>query len=135
MRGGGAFVRDGLSGEPRRLRVSAIRELADAQLCFAGFEEWREVGRLDALLELSARCWRTRGYGDFWQYMLVAEGALEIALDPVASLWDLAAPMVVVAGGGRPVHRSRRPWPAPTAATRSPPTACCMTPRWRFVGR
>jgi len=100
--GAGAFVRDGLSPEPRRLRVSAVSELGDAQLCFAGFEEWREAGRLDPLLELSERCWRTRGYGDFWQYMLVAEGALEIAIDPVVSLWDLAAPMVVVQeAGGR----------------------------------
>ncbi len=100
--GGGAFVRDGLGDRPRSLGVSRIRELSDAQMCFAGFEEWREVDRLNALLELSARCWRTRGYGDFWQYMLVAEGALEIALDPVASLWDLAAPMaIVLEAGGR----------------------------------
>jgi histidinol-phosphatase len=99
-RGAGAFVRDGIGAGPRPLRVSAVHELADAQLCFAGFEEWREVDRLDRLLELSARCWRSRGYGDFWQYMLVAEGALEIACDPIASLWDLAAPMVIVQEAG-----------------------------------
>jgi len=100
--GAGAFVRDGLGEGERRLRVSAVRELADAQLCFAGFEEWREVGRLDALLELGGRCGRTRGYGDFWQYMLVAEGALEIGVDPAVSLWDLAAPLVIVQeAGGR----------------------------------
>jgi histidinol-phosphatase len=100
-RGEGAFVRE-VNGEPRRLRVSGIRSLDDAQLCFAGLEEWTESGRLDALTALSERCWRTRGYGDFWQYMLVAEGAAEIALDPIASLWDLAAPMVVVTeAGGR----------------------------------
>jgi histidinol-phosphatase len=102
VRGGGAFVRDGLSDEPRRLGVSAVSELGDAQLCFAGLEEWREVGRLDSLIELGDQCWRTLGYGDFWQYMLVAEGALEIAINPVASLWDLAAPLVVVQeAGGR----------------------------------
>jgi histidinol-phosphatase len=102
-RGAGAYVREGFGdGEPRRLQVSAVGELSDAQLCFAGFEEWRETGRVDALLELGAQCWRTRGYGDFWQYMLVAEGAVEIALDPVVSLWDVAAPLVVVQeAGGR----------------------------------
>jgi histidinol-phosphatase len=100
--GGGAFVRDGAGPAPRRLRVSAIHQLADAHLCFAGFEEWRKAGRLDALLELSSRCWRSRGYGDFWQYMLVAEGALEIGLDPIVSVWDLAAPLVIVQeAGGR----------------------------------
>jgi histidinol-phosphatase len=101
-RGLGAFARDGLSDQPRRLRVSGVRELADAQLCFGGMEEWLQTGRLDALLELSSRCWRTRGYGDFWSYMLVAEGAVEIGLDPSVSLWDMAAPMVIVQeAGGR----------------------------------
>lgn len=101
-RAAGAYARDGLSAEARRLRVSAVRELSDAQLCFGGVEEWRQAGRLGALLELAGRCWRTRGYGDFWSYMLVAEGAVEIGLDPVVSLWDLAAPMVIVQeAGGR----------------------------------
>jgi histidinol-phosphatase len=101
-RGAGAFVRDVLGPHAHRLRVSGVRELGDAQLCLGGLDGWREVGRLDGLLELSARCWRTRGYGDFWQYMLLAEGAVEIALDPEVSLWDLAAPLVVVReAGGR----------------------------------
>ena len=101
-RGGGAFARDGLGAEPRALRVSAVRELGDAQLCFGGLEEWRDAGRLQALVDLAARCWRTRGYGDFWSYMLVAEGAVEIGLDPEVSLWDLAAPKVIVEeAGGR----------------------------------
>jgi histidinol-phosphatase len=57
---------------------------------------------LQALLTLAERCWRTRGYGDFWQYMLVAEGVAEIAMDPTVSIWDVAAPMVIVQeAGGR----------------------------------
>jgi histidinol-phosphatase len=100
-RGGGAHVSDGLTPGPRELGVSAVSELSEAQLCFAGLEEWRGA-RLDALLELARSCWRTRGFGDFWQYMLVAEGAAELALDPVVSLWDLAAPLVIVEeAGGR----------------------------------
>jgi histidinol-phosphatase len=100
--GTGSFVREGIGAPPRPLAVSAIRSLSDAQLCFGGMEEWLETGRLAGLTELSRRCWRTRGYGDFWQYMLVAEGAAEIALDPIASFWDLAAPLVIVAeAGGR----------------------------------
>jgi len=101
-RGVGAFVSDGLSPGPRRLHSSAVRELADAQLCFAGLEDWLVVGRLHALAALAQQCWRSRGYGDFWQYMLVAEGVMEIAVDPAVSLWDLAAPLVVVReAGGR----------------------------------
>lgn len=90
------------SGGPRRLRVSGVGELADAQLSFGGFEEWDEIGRLDALVSLGRRCWRTRAFGDFWSYMLLAEGTLDVALDPVASLWDLAAMQVIVEeAGGR----------------------------------
>jgi histidinol-phosphatase len=102
-RGGGAFVRDALLDEgPRRLRVSNVGDLAEAQLSFAGLEEWRAIGRLDAMLALAERCGRTRGLGDFWAHMLVAEGAIEIGLDPVVSLWDLAAPQLIVEeAGGR----------------------------------
>jgi histidinol-phosphatase len=100
-RGSGAYLTDGLDG-PRRLAVSAVAELGDAQLCFAGLEDWEGIGRLDALLELGKRCWRTRGFGDVWSYMLVAEGAAEIGLDVTVALWDLVAPQVIVEeAGGR----------------------------------
>jgi histidinol-phosphatase len=102
VRGEGAFTLDRPGAEPWRLRVSGVSELADAQLCFGGLEDWRVLGRMEALLELGSRCWRTRGYGDFWQYMLVAEGAAELGCDPMVSLWDLAAPRVIVQeAGGR----------------------------------
>jgi histidinol-phosphatase len=97
----GGFVTDGL-GDRRRLQVSAVRQLADAQLSFGGFEDWAARGRLDALIELGRSCWRTRAFGDFWGYMLVAEGAIEISCDPVVELWDLAAPQLIVEeAGGR----------------------------------
>jgi histidinol-phosphatase len=102
-RGAGAFVDDGLSDRPRALRVSAVSSLEDAQLSLSGLEDWEAIGRLDAMLELSRRCWRTRGFGDMWSYMLVAEGAADIGgLDPDVKLWDLAAPLVIVEeAGGR----------------------------------
>ena len=101
-RGGGAFVSDALSGQTHRLAVSGVTELRDAQLSFGGLEDWPARGRRDALIELVEACWRSRSFGDFWAYMLLAEGALEIAIDPVASLWDLAAPQLVVEeAGGR----------------------------------
>ena len=100
-RGQGAHGQEAGSA-PRPLRVSRIAELADAQLCFGGPEDWVRQDRLPQLLELSGQVWRTRGYGDFWQYMLVAEGAAEIATDPSVSVWDLAVPLVIVTeAGGR----------------------------------
>jgi histidinol-phosphatase len=96
-RGKGAFADDG-----RPVHVSSVGDLGDAQLLWSGIEEWDGVGRTDAMLELARACWRTRGLGDFWQYMLVAEGAAEIALDPEVKLWDLAAPQLIVEeAGGR----------------------------------
>jgi histidinol-phosphatase len=101
-RGAGAFVREGEGAPPRPLRVSGVRQLGDAQLSFAGLEDWIAIERLEAVVELVGRCWRTRSFGDFWAYMLVAEGAMEIGLDPVASVWDLAAPhLIVEEAGGR----------------------------------
>ncbi len=99
-RGAGAFGADGLSAQPRRMRVSAVRALEDAQLCVSGFDGWEEQGRLEQLLSLTRRCWRTRGFGDFWTYMLVAEGVAEIGCEAVVSLWDLAAPQVIVEEAG-----------------------------------
>ncbi len=104
--GGGAFA-DG-----RRIRVSAVAELADAQLVWSGIQEWDAVGAADALLALARGCARTRGVGDAWQYMLVAEGAAEIAVDPQVSLWDLAAVSIVVQeAGGRFTDLQGRPGP------------------------
>jgi len=105
-RGLGAFVDDGLSSEPRRIHVSAVHELGDAQLCFPGLDDWDDAA-LDGLIKLGRRCWRSRGFGDFWPYMLVAEGAAEITCEPVVSLWDLAAPQIVVEeAGGRFTDRA-----------------------------
>ena len=58
-------------------------------------------GALPGLLELSDTVWRTRAYGDFWSYMLVAEGAVDAAAEPELALHDMAAlvPIVTEAGG------------------------------------
>jgi histidinol-phosphatase len=83
------------------LRVSAVRRLADASFCYSSLPSWEETGRLAGMLEIMRRCWRSRGYGDFYGYMLVAEGAVDIMVEPELSLWDLAAlvPIVTEAGG------------------------------------
>ena len=74
----------------------------------------------DAVARLADTAWRDRGFGDFWGYMLVAEGAAEVMLEIGPTLWDLAAPALIVeeAGGrltdfsGRPsLRRVRRRWP------------------------
>jgi histidinol-phosphatase len=98
-RGGGAWVSAG--GEPRRITVSGVRRLEDASLSYASLSGWSVLGRRDAFVGLTERVWRSRAYGDFWSYMLVAEGAVDLAAEPELSLWDMAAlaPVVVEAGG------------------------------------
>lgn len=92
----------GALADGRPIQVSGVNQLSAAQLTWGGIEDWDAMGELDALLELGRSCWRTRGIGDAWQYMLVAEGVAEVALDPQVSLWDLAAPKVIVEeAGGR----------------------------------
>ena len=86
-----------------RIRVSRVREIHDAQLSFAWDtkDKFDHEGVGDRMLGLAHRCWRTRGLGDFWQHMLVAEGAFDISIDPVVSYWDVAAllPIITEAGG------------------------------------
>lgn len=85
------------------IRVSSVASLSDAQVSFAwdGSETFEGDGIGARMMELSHRCWRTRGIGDFWQHMLVAEGAFDIAIDPIVALWDVAAlvPILDEAGG------------------------------------
>ena len=85
-----------------RLQVSGVTALADAHLSYSSLTGWQEQGRLPGLLDLSERVWRTRAFGDFWSHVLVAEGAVDVSMEPEVSLWDLAALQVVVEeAGGR----------------------------------
>ena len=97
---GGAFTRF-LDGPPRRCRVSGVRELTDASLSYSDLSEWSPAGRETGFAALCDRCWRTRAYGDFYSYMLLAQGAVDVAAEPELSLWDVAAliPIVTEAGG------------------------------------
>jgi histidinol-phosphatase len=93
---------DGAFADGEAMRVSGVDRLEEAQLCHASLDGWERIGRLQPLLELTRRCWRDRGFGDFWQHMLVAQGSAELALEAEVSLWDLAAVQVIVEeAGGR----------------------------------
>jgi histidinol-phosphatase len=85
------------------IAVSAVAALDDAQVSFAWDTEERfhAEGIGEKLVALSHKCWRTRGIGDFWQHLLVAEGAFDIAIDPIVGVWDIAAliPILEEAGG------------------------------------
>lgn len=98
--GQGAFTGTSLM-RSQRIHVSSVDSLADASLSFSSIEGWRERGSIREFLELTSDVWRVRGFGDFWSYMLVAEGAVDIAAEPELALHDMAAlvPIVTEAGG------------------------------------
>jgi len=97
VRGGGAF----LNGEP--IHVSQVGALEHAQLSYDGIADFDECGLTDRFLALARRCWRTRAFGDFWSHVLVAEGAVDISVEPCGlSPWDVAPLVVIVEeAGGR----------------------------------
>ena len=100
VRGGGAWT-TALGSEPRRIAVSRVAQLGDASLSYASLSGWARLNRLDPFVALTQQVWRSRAYGDFWSYMLLAEGAVDVAAEPELSLWDMAAlaPIVTEAGG------------------------------------
>ncbi|MEU4311006.1 inositol monophosphatase family protein [Nocardia sp. NPDC024068] len=97
--GHGAFTGRSLSSASR-LRVSGVSKLPDASLAYSTLIGWEEQGRLNGFLALSRAVWRTRGYGDFWPYMMVAEGVVDLCADPAVSPGDMAANAVIVTEAG-----------------------------------
>jgi histidinol-phosphatase len=102
-RGGGAWAAGAPGAEaPRRVTVSEVGTLEDAQVLYASASEIEGSGRAPGFRQLLADAWRERGFGDFWGYTLLAEGAAEAMVEVDLSPWDAAAPMILVEeAGGR----------------------------------
>jgi histidinol-phosphatase len=96
----GAFTSD-IDGTTRSIKVSAISDLEHASLSYNNLQLWDQAGMLPQLTQLSRKIWRTRAYGDFWSYMLLAEGAVDIVAEHDLKIYDIAAlvPIVEQAGG------------------------------------
>lgn len=84
-----------------RIEVSQVDALGEASLSYSSLSGWEERGLLPHFLDLTGQVWRTRAYGDFWSYMMVAEGVVDVACEPELALYDMAAlaPIVTEAGG------------------------------------
>ncbi len=103
-RGKGAIC----DGHP--IHASQIKNLADAQIGYDSVTDFEAVGLGEKFLALMRRCGRARGYGDFWIHMLVAEGAIEVAVEPQVAWWDMAAVQIIVEeAGGRFTTLDGRP--------------------------
>jgi histidinol-phosphatase len=109
-KGHGAFVRfnagsvDDLSEDleastnEKKISVSKVAKLSDASISYSDFVGWGD--RLEPFQKMLANAWRTRGIGDFWSHMLVAEGAVDVAIEPSLAVWDMAALDIIVREAG-----------------------------------
>ncbi len=96
-----AAAGEGAFANGRRCQVSTVADLADAQVNVTFSSGWEQVGRTGALVELLQSARRARGFGDFWQHCLVAEGALDVAIDAIGvAPYDLAAVSLIVEEAG-----------------------------------
>ena len=95
-RGMGAFERG------RAIHVSAVSDVGSAHLSYDDVRGFEAAGLEERFLALARRCWRSRGFGDFWSHVMVAEGGLDVAVEPEVNPWDLAPLQVIVEeAGGR----------------------------------
>jgi histidinol-phosphatase len=97
-RGGGATTT--LGGRTWPVRVSAVPRLEEAHLIHAGLSPFDDEGRGEGIREALRRSWRDRGLGDFWGYMLVAQGSADVMVETGVSVWDLAGPALIVTEAG-----------------------------------
>ncbi|MGH3701238.1 MAG: histidinol-phosphatase [Pseudonocardiaceae bacterium] len=99
--GAGAHTRDA-HGSTRAITVSRIGDLADSYLSTTHLGSWTEHRSRESYLSLVDATWENRAFGDFWQHCLVAEGAIDLAAEPIVNPWDVAAVQVLVEqAGGR----------------------------------
>ncbi len=93
---------DGAYCNGKRIHVSSVSKIADAHLSYDSVTDFDKADLSDHFLALARQCSRTRAFGDFWSYMLVAEGAIEIAIEPEVAYWDMAPISIIVEeSGGR----------------------------------
>ncbi|HUP48262.1 MAG TPA: histidinol-phosphatase [Thermoanaerobaculia bacterium] len=103
-RGDGAFCNG------NRIRVSTVASLHHAFIGYDSITDFDPLGLESRFLDLLRACDRSRGFGDFWTHMLVAEGAIDLAIEPKVALWDVAPVQVIVEeAGGRFTTLSGRP--------------------------
>jgi len=101
-RGRGAWTAGGGAGGRRQLQVSAEHEVARSQVLFRSVNDMHASRVADGFDALLPTVWRERGFGDFWGYMLVSDGAAEAMMEQDLGPWDMAAPWVIVEeAGGR----------------------------------
>jgi histidinol-phosphatase len=94
LRGAGAYLNE------RKISVSDVAKLSDSLVCYSSIRWFLRAGREKAFLEIANRTSRQRGFGDFYGFVLVAEGAADLMLEHGVNSWDVAALKAIVEEAG-----------------------------------
>jgi histidinol-phosphatase len=82
------------------IRVDPIDDVSEATVLFADASSFRVAGLDEFFERLINRCFRSRGFGDFWGHMLVARGAAHVMVETSLREWDVCALQAIVAEAG-----------------------------------
>ena len=103
-RGEGAFLND------QQIHVSSVSEISEAMVCHGGLRWFSEKGILSNLCDLIDHSYRSRGFGDFYMYHLLASGRADIVIESDIKIWDIAALTVILEeAGGRATDLQGKP--------------------------
>lgn len=95
-----------------RIQVSGVRRVANASFSYSSITSWYQHDRGPQMVDVLQRCWRNRAYGDFYSYVLLAEGNVDAAAEPAVNLWDLAPlSLIITEAGGQFTDLSGNPGP------------------------
>jgi histidinol-phosphatase len=84
----------------RKIHVSDVSSLSDSLVCYSSISWFTKAGREKAFLELARRTSRQRGFGDFYGFVLVAEGAADLMVEHGVHPWDVAGIKAIVEEAG-----------------------------------
>jgi histidinol-phosphatase len=95
LRGAGAYR------DSTKIAVSQVSKLSEAHMCYSSVSWFREAGMEKTFLDLASSVSRSRGFGDFYGFLLVAQGSFDFMIDTGVHAWDIAAliPILQEAGG------------------------------------
>jgi histidinol-phosphatase len=111
-------LEDGAYCNGHPISVSDVASLSEAHLSITANDLWDKIGKTQHIDNVTRAAKRVRGFGDFWQHMLVAQGAVDVAVDAVGlEPYDIAAliPIVQAAGGRLTNRKGVVDWRANTA--------------------
>ncbi len=95
-----AYKGEGAYRDGERLHVSDTAELGKSMVFSTGTGPSKDSSDQERIRKYLDAARNSRSFGGFWQHMLVAEGAVEAALDWTSKPWDLSPLILIVEEAG-----------------------------------